>query len=357
MDALAIAPRTCLIGEGAIDEVGKLASSFGRRVFILGGKKALAVAYSHIASKLDHAGSVHTVEEFKGECSRRQIKTYAARFPEWDVIICLGGGKVLDTAKAAAEVAQTPCITIPTSAATCAACTALSILSTDEGKHDMGWRLSRCPDVMIVDPNIIITAPAHLLAAGIADAFARTVETELAARVGLPNTHAALSLGTARAYWYEVLVEDANSALRACEAGKVTQAFNRVIEANILGAGVASGLCGGFYLLNVSHAIAYGLTHFIAPFVALHGETVALGILVQSLLEDPSGRKAEEIRTRLAGWGLPITFKQVGLDVDEDVGRELAKQAYGYLDKEHAVPFFVTEEDLLKAIITVERIS
>ena len=357
MNVLAIAPQTCLVGEGAIEEVGKLVSSLGHRAFIIGGKKALTVAYRRVANELDRAGILHTVEEFTGECSRSQIETYAARFSGWDVVICLGGGKVIDTAKAAAEAARISCITIPTSAATCAACTALSVLSTDEGKHDVGWHLSRCPDVMIIDPEIIVTAPVRLLAAGIADALARTVETELAAHVGLPDTHAALSLGAARAYWTEVLMEDAYSALCACEAGKVTQAFNRVVEANILGAGVASGLCGGFYRLNVSHAVAYGLTHFVAPFAVLHGEMVALGILVQSLLEDPSGGKGEEMRARLAGWGLPVTFKQIGLDVDEEVGRALARQAYGYLDKEHAVPFSVTEEGLWRAIVEVENTS
>lgn len=355
MQSLAIAPRNCVLGEGAVEEVGKLAVGFGRRAVILGGTTALKVAYERVATALDRESVMHNVSTFTGECSQRRIDWAARLLANYDVAVCIGGGKVLDTGKAAAQVARIACITVPTSTATCAACTALSILHTDAGGYETGQFLDRCPEAMIIDPELIITAPLRLLAAGVADALARATETELAARVGLPNANAALSLGVGRGYWGEVLEEQTGQALSACRVGKVTPEFERVVEASILGAGLASGLCGGFFHLNVAHAISYALTHFIRSGNALHGETVGLGILVQRLLEDPSGRTMERTRHQFDAWGLPLTFEAIKLPgVMDDVGRALAQRTYAYLDRDHAVPFPVTETDLFQAIVMVE---
>lgn len=355
MRSLAIAPGSCVLGEGAVEEVGKLAAGFGRRAVMLGGATALKVAYERVASALDREGVMHTVKTFTGECSQHQIDATAELFADCDVAICIGGGKVLDTGKAAAQVAGIACITVPTSAATCAACTALSILHTEAGGYETGRLLDRCPEAMIIDSELIITAPPRLLAAGVVDALARATETELAARVGLPNTHAALSLGVGRGYWGGILEEEAGRALSACRAGRVASEFKRVVDASILGAGVASGLCGGFFHLSVAHAISYALTYFIRPEDALHGETVGLGILVQRLLEDPSGRTMERTRYQFDAWELPLTFEAINLpEVTGAVGRALARRAYTYLDQEHAIPFSVTEEDLFQAIAALE---
>lgn len=298
MRSLAITPGRCLLGEGVVEEVGKLASGFGRRAIVLRGAIALKVAYERVACALDREGVVHTARTFTGECSQRRINTATEFFAGCNVAICVGGGKALDTGKAAAQLAGIACITVPTSAATCAACTALSILHTDAGEYETAQLLDRCPEAMIIDPELIITAPSRLLAAGVADAFARATETEPAIHAGLPNTNAALSLGIGRGYWKEVLEEEAGPASSACRAGRVTSEFEHVVDAGILGAGVASGLCVGFFRLNVAHAISYALTYFIQPEDALHGETVGVGILIQRFLEDSSGRRLA--RTRLS---------------------------------------------------------
>jgi len=356
MRTLAIAPGRCLLGEGAVEEVGKLASGFGRRAIVFGGATALKVAYERVASALDREGVVHTARTFTGECSQRQINMATEFFADCSVAICVGGGKALDTGKAAAQLAGIACITVPTSAATCAACTALSILHTDAGEYNTGQLLDHCPEAMIIDPKLIITAPSCLLAAGVADAFARATETELAAHAGLPNTNAALSLGIGRGYCKEVLEEEAGPAFSACRAGRVTSEFESVVDASILGAGVASGLCGGFFQLNVAHAISYALTYFIQPEDALHGETVGLGILIQRFLEDSSGRRLARTRQQFAEWRLPLTFRAIKLsEVTGKIGWTLARRAYMYLDQKHAVPFSVTEENLFQAIAAVEN--
>jgi len=356
MHRLTVAPEICVLGKGAVEEVGRIAARFGRRSVILGGATALKVGFERVASALDRESVMYTVSTFAGECSQRQIVAVAKLVANCDMLVCLGGGKVIDTGKAAAQVAEIACISVPTSAATCAACTSLSILHKDAGEYEKGRLLNHCPEAMIVDPELISTAPPRLLAAGVVDALARVTETEMAARVGLPNTNAALSLGVGRGYWGEVLEEEASQALSACRTGRITPEFERTVGASILGAGVASGLCGGFFHLSVAHAISYALTYLIRPEDALHGETVGLGILVQRFLEDSSGHRLARTRHQFAEWKLPLTFRAIKLpEVTGEIGYTLARRAYMYLDREHAVPFSVTEEDLFQAIAAVEN--
>ncbi len=359
MKSLAIAPGNCIVGEGAFEEGGKLAARFGHRAILFGGKTALELTHNRLATQLSRANAVFTSAVFSGECSLPQIAKATELFAGHDVAVCVGGGKAIDTGKAAAQEAGIPCVTVPTSAATCAACTSLSIIHTDAGAYVTGQFLSECPQMMIIDPQLVITAPPRLLASGIVDALARAWETELAARVRPLKLHAALSLAVTREYT-RTLLEEGTSALVACQEKSMTEGFERVVNACTLGAGLASGLCYGFFRLNIAHAISYGLTHFIQSENALHGETVGLGLLVQRFLEDPSGKSMHQLRSRLLEWNLPVTFAAVGLELEVNTNaapHALACKAHEFVDQENAVPFPVSETTLHQGIMAVEKAS
>ena len=89
------------------------------------------------------------------------------------------GGKALDTSKLLAHQLKLPVVTIPTSAATCAAWTALSNVYSEEGAflYDVG--LLRCPDLLILDYELVQTAPQYTLVAGIGDAIAKWYEASV----------------------------------------------------------------------------------------------------------------------------------------------------------------------------------
>lgn len=75
---------------------------------------------------------------FNGEASDNEINRVVAiaRENDNDVIIGLGGGKTIDSAKAIADILEIPVIIAPTIASTDAPTSALSVIYTDEGAFE-----------------------------------------------------------------------------------------------------------------------------------------------------------------------------------------------------------------------------
>lgn len=93
-----------------------------------------------------------------------------------DVIILVGGGRVLDTAKAAADELDLPFAAVPTSPATCAAVTPLSVMYTPEGRFLRSRATQRAPGFAVSDTGLLADAPDRLLVTGMIDALAKVPE-------------------------------------------------------------------------------------------------------------------------------------------------------------------------------------
>ncbi len=104
------------------------------------------------------------------------------------LLIGAGGGKALDTAKAAARDLGLPVIVVPTIAASDAPCSALAVIYTEDGAVAYDTFLPSNPDLVLVDTALIARAPARFLAAGIGDALATYYEAESCDRAA-PQLH------------------------------------------------------------------------------------------------------------------------------------------------------------------------
>ena len=251
---------------------------------------------------------------FDGECCLKGIDRLAeeAKKLQCDVIVGIGGGKVLDTAKAVAHFTNLPVIIAPTNAASDAPCSALSVVYKEDGSLDQLLLLKRNPDLVLVDSEIVAKSPAKLLSAGIGDALATYFEmkanwdTDADNFVGARISLAAKAIAT---QCYETLMEDGRKAFSAVKRGLCTLAVENVIEANILLSGIGFESGG----TSAAHSINNGIAELPPTHAHFHGEKVAFALVCQLLLSDEPLELIEEIQAFLHDVDLPITLAELGV--------------------------------------------
>src|SRR5262249_34942931 len=142
------------------------------------GRSASRLLSSAWQTTFGEAGIAHAVHPFGGECSLAEIErvTSAARQHRAQVILGAGGGKGLDTARAAAADLDVPGGACPTVASSDAPCSALSVLYTEEGVFHQYRFYRKNPELVLVDTQVIAQGPPRLLVAGMGDALATWFE-------------------------------------------------------------------------------------------------------------------------------------------------------------------------------------
>ncbi len=182
------------------DELAKL----GSYVEPLGAKALVIVTPSgkkRVGAKIEggfaEAKAELLFEDFNGECSKGEVDRLVAlaRDNGCDIVVGVGGGKILDTAKAVAYYLESPVIICPTIASTDAPCSALSVLYTDDGQFDKYLFLKANPNIVLMDTTVIAASPVRLTVSGMGDALATYFE---ARRRTMPTAAPALA---ARAAW------------------------------------------------------------------------------------------------------------------------------------------------------------
>jgi glycerol dehydrogenase len=292
---------------------------------------------------------------YETDCSETAIARIQAAISDHqaDVIVGIGGGKALDLAKLLAFQRRLPVITIPTSGATCAAWTALSNVYSDRGAFAYDVSLNRCPDLLVLDYDLIATAPRRTLVAGIGDALAKWYEASVSS--GDSQQTLIISAVQQARVLRDLFFQRAPAAL--AEPGGDT--WREVVDATVLMAGMIGGLGGAQCRTVAAHAVHNGLTHLEASHGTLHGEKVAYGILVQLRLEEmgPGKPLATTTRQQLLQFydqiGLPTRLDDLGLgQVSLAELRHSAEIACRPGSDIHHLPFEVTPEALVGAMVS-----
>lgn len=359
MNKVMISPSRYVQGAGAISEIGKHIKNLGAKALVLGGKTGLNSVKAAIETSFAGENVGLVIENFHGECSRPEIDRIIniVKTNQLEVIIGVGGGKALDTAKAVAFYAKLPVAIVPTIAATDAPCSALSVIYTPEGVFESYLLLPKNPDLVLVDTEIVAKAPVRLLISGMGDALATWFEADACAKAfagnlpGGKSTTAALSLAR---LCYDLLIEYGFSAKLAAENGVATEAVEKVVEANTFLSGLGFESSG----LAAAHAIHNGFTVLAETHHAHHGEKVAFGTLVQLVLENRSQEEIQEVLAFCTRVGLPITLADIGVKniVSSDIMR-VAEAACVPGETIHNEPFAVTPQMVYAAIIAANAIG
>lgn len=348
-------------GKNATAALGREMTSLGLTgpALIVAGTSAARLLASTWRKTLGEAGITHAVFPFGGESSQAEIDRAAAAAKELGarVVIGAGGGKVLDTARAAADALHLPVVNCPTVVSTDAPTSALSVIYTDDGVVQEYRFYRRNPDLVLVDTEVVAQAPPRLFVAGMGDALSTWFEARTCAEAhranmrGGTSTLAALALAE---LCYRTVIADGLAALRAVEARVVTPALERVAEANTLLSGLGFESSG----LAAAHAVHNGLTAVPETHDYLHGEKVAFGTLVQLVLEGRPQPAIDELIGFCVLVGLPVTLAAVGLaGATAQTVQRIAVRACAPRETIHNLPFEVRPDMVADAITAADALG
>ncbi|WP_270180169.1 iron-containing alcohol dehydrogenase family protein [Alkalihalobacillus sp. CinArs1] len=340
--------------QGVLDELpDRLEQGGFQNIFLIHGEKSWEAAAPYLP---DLSRFKAAYSRYRGECSNAEITRQAelARLHGADLIIGVGGGKVLDVAKAVANELLIETALIPTLASTCAACTPLSVIYSEEGEFQKHIVYPRSTHLVLVEPEILLDSPPGFLRAGIGDTLAKWYEArsiiETLPSHSVPIHFAYVAAKSCR----DVLLEHGERALVDQRNNHLSESFIKVIETNLLTSGMVGGFGDEYGRVAGAHAIHNALTHQPETHSFLHGEKVAYGILAQLALEE----RWDEIKELIPFYELvelPLSLAELGITSDVQ-----AKAVSKYATKEEETIHItkqVSPEELFNAILKLEEMT
>lgn len=343
-------PGRYLQGPGILSCLGDETAGFATRTVVVLDRGIFDTLSSEVSAALAGRCSAELVRH-GGECSEAEIARISAMARQGDagVIVGIGGGKTLDTAKAAAAMLALPVIIVPTIASSDAPCSALAVVYHADGtvSHDMF--LPRNPDLVLVDTAIIARAPSRFLIAGIGDALATFYEADACRDSGAHNCLGMQGLDVAHVIaraCRDTIFAFGAAAVAECDDNVAGEALERVVEANILLSGIGFESGG----VASAHAVHHGLCELDDVHHHLHGEKVAIGVLAGLKLR---GAEAEYARVLefCRSVRLPTRLADVGIHVaSESKLRIVAERACRPGEIMHNEPIRITPDMVIAAL-------
>lgn len=344
------------VGPMAYGGVADAMRPYGLRGILIGGQKALAAGFYPLQEAVTPAGVTLAVQPFVGEATveTAQEMAEAAKSFGADVILGMGGGRAIDTAKAAAHYTGKPVITLPTIPATCAATTALSVLHHPGlSAYDPFLFLDAPPRHVFLHTGILAAAPAMYLRAGIGDSAAKHVEAVYKAGQEQLSYNDRLGLSIAR-MGYEGLMEVGEEALGDAQQGKDSVAFRLACQLCVINTGLVSLLVQDRFNGGLAHALYYALHELPQLAGNLHGDLVAWGSVVQLCLEGKED-KARALKRFIRALGIPATLGELGLNIKDANLLALLPQALKQQDMAD-IPYPVDVQMLVSAISSADAL-
>lgn len=259
-------PVNIAFGSGKVLETGELTKPYGKKALIVTGRSSAKKSglYDKVANSLSKAGIDHVLFD---KVAQNPLTTTAMEGADFakangcDVVVAIGGGSIMDCAKAIAFLSindgdindyiynrlqsdkALPLILIPTTCGTGSEGNGFAVLTNPENGDKKSLRCNAIvAKVSIVDPECMMTMPKHVLASVGFDALCHCMEA-YTSKIAQPFTDA-LSL-----YAMELIAGYLVKVYKG-EGGK--EAWEKITLASTI---------GGMVINTAGVTLAHGMEH------------------------------------------------------------------------------------------------
>ena len=355
------APARIIFGEGKLGDAARLAASMGSRALVVEGRSGraeplvLALREQRISTTTLRVASEPTV-------SLVELGTAHARGERCDVVIALGGGSVIDAAKAIAALItneaplrdylevigkgrpltnrSAPLIAIPTTAGTGAEVTRNAVLMAEEERVKVSLRSAlMLPAVALIDPELTYSLPSAITASTGLDALTQCIEPFVSPNAN-PLSDAVAREGIRRA------------------AGALRRVFRDAADVDARRDMAVASLCGGLALANAKLGAVHGFAAPLGGMFPIHH-----GVACARLLPSVAEMNVRALRARAPSSSALDRYDEVARIVTGNHAAR-AEDAAAWLEalvEALAVPrlttYGVTSEDIARVVAAARQAS
>ena len=299
-------PRLIEIGEKNIGDFGKFLKSVNKpkKVSLICGTNVQKV----LKVKIEKSLKIKKIQFVWHTSIDNQIKSINkieknVKKDKSNLIVGIGGGRSVDTAKLISYNLSIPFVSLPTAASHDGMASPFVSVKSDK-PHSI---VASAPMGVFVDIDIIKKAPSKLLASGCGDLIANIIAVK-DWQLGHKKTKEYYGRYAADLAMMSAKIVMENSSEFAKKG-----LDERVIVEGLISAGVASCIAGSSRPCSgAEHLFSHALDK-IAPGIGLHGEKCGIGSILMAKLQ---GQDWKKIIKTLKDVGAPTTAKQIGLKSD-----------------------------------------
>jgi len=323
-------PRDVVIGHNVIQQIPAVCADLclGESALIISGQQTLEIA----GKKVLHLLHEYQTDIFVTNDISLEIISEAENISKnFDFLIGVGGGRVIDTAKIVSYNIDKQFISVPTAASHDGIASARASVPT---KGDNVSIQAHPPIAIIADTGVISAAPHRLLASGCADIisnYTAILDWNLSHRLrNEPISEYAMALSRMTA---EILMKNAGFI----KPNKEESAW--IVTKALVSSGVAMSIAGSSRPgSGGEHKFSHALDHLL-PGKGLHGEKCGIGTIITMYLHGGDWRA---IRNALRKIGAPTTPQEIG------ISDEIATQALLMAKKIRPERFTILDMGLTK---------